>query len=192
MGQKLAAYDATAGGKIVGFYDDVDSPAPDGVTTIEISEDQWQICLTQQNQWIVQSGALEEILPSDAELLTQARSLQLNLLNASCRSTIAAGYNSSALGSPHSYPSLMSDQQNLVDAMCESLVPNLPNSWSVVIWCADAMGNWSLTPHTAAQTQHVHSDWMAFRVAAQQKLGTLTAQINAATQVDAVNAINWS
>lgn len=43
MGQKFAAYDTQ--GKIIGFYDSVDSPVPEGVLSIEISDDEWQACL---------------------------------------------------------------------------------------------------------------------------------------------------
>ncbi|KVO72656.1 phage tail protein [Burkholderia ubonensis] len=39
MGQKLAAYDAQR--NIVAFYDTADSPAPQGASVIEISDEQW-------------------------------------------------------------------------------------------------------------------------------------------------------
>lgn len=43
MNTKLAAYDAQ--GAIVAFYDTIDSPAPEGVTVAEITDEQWQFLL---------------------------------------------------------------------------------------------------------------------------------------------------
>lgn len=56
MGQKFAAYDAT--GEIIAFYDDVDSPAPQGVNTIPLSTDQWQACISGSGTYLVQNDAL--------------------------------------------------------------------------------------------------------------------------------------
>ena len=48
MGQKQAAYDST--GAIVAFYHTIDSPAPQGVTVINITDEQWQMLLGGQSQ----------------------------------------------------------------------------------------------------------------------------------------------
>jgi hypothetical protein len=42
MGQKFAAYNPS--GAIIAFYDSVDSPAPQSVTAIEITDAQRQTC----------------------------------------------------------------------------------------------------------------------------------------------------
>lgn len=55
MSQKLAAYDAA--GNITTYYDDVLSPPPDGVPTIEITPAQWQACLRLRG-WKVENGEL--------------------------------------------------------------------------------------------------------------------------------------
>lgn len=54
MGQKFAAYDAS--GAITGFYDSEDSPAPEGLATLAISDAQWQAAIAQPA--CVQGGAL--------------------------------------------------------------------------------------------------------------------------------------
>lgn len=46
MGQKQAAFDET--GALLAFYDTVDSPPPDGVQAVEISDDQWAALLAAQ------------------------------------------------------------------------------------------------------------------------------------------------
>ncbi|VWD61389.1 hypothetical protein BLA39750_07446 [Burkholderia lata] len=48
MGQKQAAYDQH--GTIVAFYDTVDSPTPPGVSTIDISDDQWHVLIDGQSR----------------------------------------------------------------------------------------------------------------------------------------------
>ncbi len=68
MGQKQASYDST--GKIVAFYDTVDSPAPTGATVLDITEAQWQTCISQQG-WTVAHGALVAPPPDPAPTAAQ-------------------------------------------------------------------------------------------------------------------------
>jgi len=46
MGQKYAAYNAQSA--IIAFYDSTDSPIPDGVNAIEITDDQWMTLILAQ------------------------------------------------------------------------------------------------------------------------------------------------
>lgn len=46
MGQKQAAFDDT--GALVAFYDTEDSPAPEGIQTVDISDEQWTALLDAQ------------------------------------------------------------------------------------------------------------------------------------------------
>ena len=75
MGQKYAAYNAS--GSIAGFYDSVDSPVPSGVTTIEITEAQWQAALASPYPVSVVNGEL--VIPTDPTL-AQAQSAQIALV----------------------------------------------------------------------------------------------------------------
>ena len=70
MGQKFAAYDST--NTIVAFYDSEDSPVPADVTSVlEITDQQWQTCISNQG-WMVVNGALTAPVPlSEAELTAQ-------------------------------------------------------------------------------------------------------------------------
>lgn len=51
MGQKYAAFNAT--GKIIGYYDSVDSPVPAGTNAIPISDQQWQLSLKTPGGFII-------------------------------------------------------------------------------------------------------------------------------------------
>lgn len=187
MAQKFATY--STAGLITGFYDAVDSPAPAGVPAIAITDAQWKAALTTPG-YTVQSGVLTA--PTAAALLAAAQSLQSSQLSQSCASVITGGYPSVALGAANTYGSQSTDQQNLTDAMNASLVSGLAAGWTTLLWCAPSSGAWALTPHSAPQVQQVHADWLAFRLAQQNKLVTFKAQANAAATIAAVQAIVWS
>lgn len=70
MSQKFAALDEQTG--IVVFYDSIDSPPPSGVNAIEITDAQWQTCLSNPG-WTVANGELvSPIPPTAAQLAAQA------------------------------------------------------------------------------------------------------------------------
>ena len=75
MGQKYAAYNNS--GAITGFYDSVDSPVPSGVTTIEITQEQWQGALASPYPVSVENGVL--VIPT-GPTLQQAQSAQIALV----------------------------------------------------------------------------------------------------------------
>lgn len=71
MGQKQAAYDVN--GNITAFYDTSDSPAPDGTNTLDITDDQWQECLSNPG-YTVTGGALVAPVPlTDAQQLANSQ-----------------------------------------------------------------------------------------------------------------------
>jgi hypothetical protein len=123
--------------------------------------------------------------------LVSAQAMQANTLSSACAAAIVAGFTSSALGSPHTYPSQEKDQLNLTASYASSLAPNLPAGWITPFWCADATGNWAWTSHTAAQIQQVGTDGNAAVLACQSQNATLQAQVAAATTVDAVAQVVW-
>lgn len=129
--------------------------------------------------------------PTDAELLAAAQAERIGALTAACAAAITAGFTSSALGSPYTYGSTLTDQSNLQASVLRSLMPSLPGGWTTPFKCADAAGAWALREHTAAQIQQAGEDGMAMVVAAQQKLATLSAEVAAATTVAAVQAVAW-
>ncbi len=187
MGQKFATYDSQ--GHITAYYDSIDSPVPEGVTNvIEITQDEWLACINQPG-YTVANGALVAPLPPTAEeLLVQARTMQAATLSTACATALTTGFTSSALGVALTYPSQDNDQRNLQSAV--SAAATASPGWTIPLWCTDG-DHWSFTSHTAAQVQQVNADWLAHRVAAQQKYADLITKINAATSIEEVQAIHW-
>lgn len=182
MGQKLAAFDAN--GNITAFYDSIDSPVPAGVqNVIQITQDQWQTCLSQPGQWHVVNGALAQVPPpSTAQQLATAQSAQVATLTQACANAIVSGFQSNALGAAYAYPSLVIDQSNQhTVAICAS---------GGLLWCASG-GGWSLRQHTQAQAQAVVASFSTWLNKCQSQLVTLSGQVNSATTIVAAQAITW-
>lgn len=120
------------------------------------------------------------------------KSIRVSGLRAACQAAIVGGFASDALGTPHSYPSTPTDQQNLMNAAVAAMVA--PDGIATPLWCAANPANaasWTLAPHNAAQTKQVAADCRAFIAGAQQKLVDLTAAVAAAGDAAQVNAIEW-
>jgi hypothetical protein len=129
--------------------------------------------------------------PAPTITLAQAQKQQSSVLNSACQSQITAGFTSSALGTAYTYPAKVTDQQNLTASVLSSLMPGLPTTWTTPFWCENSSGTWAYVTHTAAQIQQVGQDGKNAILTAMQQLQTLTAQVNAATTVAAVQAITW-
>lgn len=106
MGQKFAAYDAQ--GAITAYYDSIDSPAPEGIETIEITDEQWQTCIATQG-WTIVSGALvAPTPPTAAQLAAQA-------LIRSAQTAMAVGASISSTGTPALNGTYAIDQLSQMD-----------------------------------------------------------------------------
>jgi hypothetical protein len=123
--------------------------------------------------------------------LAAVQSAQSQIITAACQQAITSGFQSSALGSAYTYPSQMTDQQNLAANVLSSVLPGLPGNWTTLQMCASASGVWGYLPHTAAQIQQVGIDGKAAILACLTKNATLQAQIAAAATPAAVMAITW-
>lgn len=130
--------------------------------------------------------------------LATVQAAKIAELTNACGAEILGGFTSSALGAPHTYPSTLVDQTNLMASVTASLYPNLPADWTTPFWCADAGGVWAKRPHTAAQIQQVGRDGKAAVIAAQTKLsgedgngGLIKAVMDAATPA-VVETCTWS
>jgi hypothetical protein len=169
-----------------GFYDDALSLKLPG-DAVQITEGQHQSLLdAQSNGHIIAADATGKptaVAPS----LQQLQATRLAELRKSCRDTLLGGFTSTALGVIHSYPSTETDQQNLRDALLTSISsPALESP----LWCTNS-GGWKMKPHTALQVEQVHSDWIAFRIAQQQRLLLLQTSANMAASAEALAAITW-
>lgn len=130
MGQKQAAYSST--GALIAFYDTVDSPVPAGVPVVNITDAQWQACLSAGTVgYTVVNGVLTPPpAKTAAGLLADAKTAKLAELSAACSAAITAGFTSSALGSAHSYPSKVTDQANLTASVADALTAKTDPAWT--------------------------------------------------------------
>lgn len=108
-----------------------------------------------------------------------------------CQQTIISGFVSWALGAPHHYPSKALDQQNLAASVLASYDPENESTWTTPFWCSDAAGDWSFVSHTASQIREVGRDAKSSILTFQFKNEQLQAEIQAASNVEALEAIAW-
>jgi hypothetical protein len=184
---KIVHYDI-ATGAILALYDSDIRPAPDpaeGAAALAVSEAEWAEI---GPGWTAPDGVPT---PPGAPSLADVQAAQIATLRAACEAEIVGGYLSSALGDPHSYPSMVLDQQNMIASVTASLLPGLAADWFTPFWCKNAAGDWAFARHTAAQIQQAGKDGKAAVVAAQARLAVLSAQVAAAETAEAVRAITW-
>ncbi|MEW9586237.1 hypothetical protein [Paraburkholderia sp. DGU8] len=143
-----------------------------------------EVAIWAATQWLV--------TPEPPPDVDGAKASQTALVSAACQAAIVAGFTSSALGAPHTYPAKPTDQQNLNASVVASILPGVAAGWTTPFWCADGSGTWAYVMHTAAQIQQVGQDGKAAILACLTKNQQLAAQIDAATTVEAVHAIVWS
>jgi hypothetical protein len=129
--------------------------------------------------------------PTAWQLLAQAQQAQLAIVGADCATAITGGFQSSALGKAYTYPSTQNDQANLNANVVSSLLPGIPADWTTLQICGDANGEWAYLPHTAEQIRQVGTDGKAAIIGFLTKNAGLRAQIEAATTVAEVQALNW-
>jgi len=112
-------------------------------------------------------------------------------ISSSCADSILAGFVSSALGDPHTYPAKPNDQANLTGSVVRSFYPNVGPDWRTPFWCVDAAGLWAYRLHTAAQIQQVGDDAIDARLGCMALNEQLQAQIAAAETPAQLADINW-
>lgn len=130
------------------------------------------------------------------ESLADAQRGQCALLAVKCQEAIYAGFVSSALGAPYTYPAKDRDQSNLAASVLASMIPSLPANWTTPFWCMDVNGVWAYLPHTAAQIQQVGIDGKAAITCRLTRNDALKRQVMAVqdtsqTGIDQVRAIVW-
>lgn len=130
-------------------------------------------------------------LRTAAAQLQEYKEAKIISLSADCRAAIMAGFESSALGEPHLYPSKETDQLNLAGSVTDSLLADLPVNWTTPFWCADLHGVWAMRPHTAEQIQQVGRVAKARILVLMQHNATLAEQVRLAPDKTAVDQIIW-
>lgn len=177
MGQKIAAFDST--GKITAFYDTVDSPAPDGVTVIEITNEQWKTCISTPG-YTVANGLL--VAPTPPTAAQQLASIQAAL----CISIDAAADAAYVqIGGPSpgrlaEYQQANTDAQAYKSAGYSGTVPATVQCWATAA---------NLTPQQAADSIiSTASAWSNVLTGIRSARLIGKANVNAATTVAAAQA----
>lgn len=129
--------------------------------------------------------------PSATVEIHELRAQRIAALTADCAAAIVGGYVSSTLGAPHTYPSGVTDQINMMGSVTASLLPDIAPDWSTPFWCADSAGAWSFRMHGVVEIQQAGADGKAHVVQCQSILQGLTAAVMAAETAEAVAAIVW-
>ena len=125
-------------------------------------------------------------LRTSADDLAVAQQAKIEALEAKAAAKINSGFESSALGAKHKYDS----EQHNIDWIQAAVL----SAAAAKITCDDGKGAaTSKAPrqHTAAQCKTVLTDGMAVLLNHKTKFRRLRDQVNAATDVAAVEAIKW-
>lgn len=155
------------------------------VDAVEISDDDWQAHINGaprqyiDQQWVPSSPPFD---PAAAALGQHA------VINAACSIAIAAGFESSALGSPHYYDCATHDQINILGLVATGIDYPYP--------CRDAAGVKAERAHTAAQLKQVFSAGLAHICANTSHARALKSQLDAlaadpATTPADIDAVTW-
>ncbi|BDC38930.1 DUF4376 domain-containing protein [Paraburkholderia terrae] len=186
MGQKYAAYDST--GAIVAFYDSVDSPVPQGVTAIEITDAQWRMCIATPGHTVSNGDLIAPAAPTPAQLLAAAAASQAALIDSAYYSAIQQNVSfKTAAGATETFQA-DEDSQTIVMQATQGyqIAGATPTGF---YW--KAVDN-TLVPFTLADLQGLYTAILSQGWAAFQKRTTLKQQIANATSVAAVQTIVWN
>lgn len=126
----------------------------------------------------------EQLLAAEVPAAQQAKIL---VLKQSCTNAIQAGFTCDALGSAHIYDSeLPTDQTNILGAMIASM-----SGASIPFTCTDVNGHKEQRLHTSTQLQQVFQAAMSHVMVNKTHYDSLKKQVEQATTLEAVNAVNW-
>lgn len=126
-------------------------------------------------------GAWAQV-PITVENLDAYKEKKIQDLDNSCESEILAGFESSALGTPHFYQSSRDDQMNLI---------GLVATGDDDLFKCDDYTSIAYRLHTAAQLKQVIVDGKNIKLTILTKFNTLKGQVLAATTQAEIDAIVW-
>lgn len=128
------------------------SPVPEGIELVEYAGDFDRAACPDSFVAHLVDGA---VVWTDPRTMDDHRSSKAAAIASCCTDAILAGFVSSALGAPHTYPAKPNDQINLTGLVMRSFYPNVGPDWIRPFWCMDAARVWAYRMHTAAQIQQV-------------------------------------
>jgi hypothetical protein len=128
---------------------------------------------------------------AEVTVFGQMKLAKVAALTAACQAAIVGGYQSSALGTEHTYPSGITDQINMMGSVTASLLPDVGSGWATPFWCSDQAGDWQFRSHGPEQIRAAGADGKAHVVTCQGILEALSIQAMSATTEADINAIEW-
>jgi hypothetical protein len=185
---KYAKIDAS--GKIQTIGEDFELPSD----CIELAENEFiKIQSSPANSWFYAQGEiLSEPFTDPEPTIGHIKSQKINEINAAAGYAIVAQFQSSALGTAHTYASGLIDQQNLSASVLSSIIPGNPDGWTTAYLCGDAEGAWDYRPHTAGQIQQVGGENKARIVTILVYAQSLKTAVAAADDAGTVRAISFN
>lgn len=166
---------------------------PDNLFALQALEDEFILegTANQLTQKIEDGVIVEKVLEEPVISLDQLKIQKAASLNLSCKASIYAGYESTALGTEHHYPANDKDQVNMTASVVDSLNPENAVDWVTPFWCADSEGVWEYRLHTGAQIRKAGSDGKAHIVAQLQKNAELQFLVSQAVTPEELDLILW-
>lgn len=177
MGQKYAAYNAQ--GAITAYYDSVDSPVPSGVNAIEITDAQWQTCISTSG-YTVQNGQLvAPTPPTAAQQLANAQAAGCASID-SAADSVYVQVGGPSPGRLAEYQQANTDAQAFKTAGYTGTIPQTIQCWATAA---------NLTAQAAADNiLATASQWEAILVGIRSARLLGKANVNAATTVAAAQS----
>ena len=155
---------------------------------IDISDPAWEGMPESLDGEIYLGGKPETGIQTRAVVtLDEARSMKKSLMKKTASERIQSGIESDVLGAVHTYPTTITDQQNLAGLAQQASIDGLGAKY----WCADDAGLWARRQHTADQLIQLGREVIAHVQAQQDRYETLLGQIDAASTVEEIEAIAW-
>jgi hypothetical protein len=152
-----------------------------GTVAYRIDNGQLEI-ITELGKTLAELGLQPD--PPPAPTVDQLLPAKVAELKQSCQSAIESGFQSSALGAPHTYDSRMpQDQINITGAGLGGV--------DRMFTCTDAAGIKCQRFHTAAQLFQVFTDGAAYTESQKIRFWELMSRVESAQTTDELNAIHW-
>jgi hypothetical protein len=109
-----------------------------------------------------------------------------------CGEEIVAGFSSSALGTPHMYPSDTNSQLNLNGSITDSYDPTNSPEWVTMFSCVNSEGIWARRMHTSEQIRLVGKECKLLVTNCLLKKDRLVKLIELAETLEQAQQFTWS
>lgn len=166
---------------VIGRYDSLIENPPQGSHYIEVSSSE-EMMQTFPSGWrVVDNQLLPPPPPDPQQTLASNKNSRKFAIRQSCAYNIESGFSHSISNQSFRYSSKITDQLNINNAA--QIGGNLWRAYNT---------NWEFVAHSIEDAQAVQKSLWQHIQQCQSQLNTLYANIDAATTVEAVDAIQWT